>query len=221
MAAIDDDLGKRERGKRETRASLLRAADALFAERGYDRTTVRDIAEAAGVTERTFFRYFAAKEELVLDEAMTGIPRFVGLIRARPVAERAVEAIGAAVVELERELRSSARPTVLSLFADNRPAELMRRMGGRAFPGRILAIEDALVAPVRERLRMDGHADGPDLDFRAQTLARTTVALVRSALVRDLELRRSGFADAPSLGALGAAAFADLAAVWASPAEPH
>ncbi|MBC7308222.1 MAG: helix-turn-helix transcriptional regulator, partial [Dietzia sp.] len=117
MAAIDDDLGKRERGKRETRASLLRAADALFAERGYDRTTVRDIAEAAGVTERTFFRYFAAKEELVLDEAMTGIPRFVGLIRARPVAERAVEAIGAAVVELERELRSSARPTVLSLFA--------------------------------------------------------------------------------------------------------
>ena len=45
--------------------------------RGYDATTVRDIAEAAGVTERTFFRYFASKEQVVLsddlDDARTAV----------------------------------------------------------------------------------------------------------------------------------------------------
>jgi AcrR family transcriptional regulator len=51
-----------------TREHLRGVALRLFAERGYDQTTVADIAAAAGVTPMTFFRHFAAKERVVIDD---------------------------------------------------------------------------------------------------------------------------------------------------------
>ncbi len=51
-----------------TRERILSSALELFAERGYDATTVAQIASGAGVTEMTFFRYFPAKESLLLDD---------------------------------------------------------------------------------------------------------------------------------------------------------
>jgi AcrR family transcriptional regulator len=48
---------------------LAQAAMELFAERGYDGTTVSDIADRAGLTERTFFRYYADKREIIFDGA--------------------------------------------------------------------------------------------------------------------------------------------------------
>jgi AcrR family transcriptional regulator len=56
--------GPRRRDAAATRRALLDAATALFAERGYDRTTVRDIATRAGVNQALLFRYFGSKEAL-------------------------------------------------------------------------------------------------------------------------------------------------------------
>ncbi|MFD9894484.1 TetR family transcriptional regulator [Amycolatopsis sp. NPDC059027] len=54
----------RKRDAAATKAALLDAASELFAERGFDRTTVRDIAERAGANQALLFRYFGTKEQL-------------------------------------------------------------------------------------------------------------------------------------------------------------
>jgi AcrR family transcriptional regulator len=69
------------------RAELQAAADRLFAERGFAHTTVQDIADAAGVTARTFFRYFASKEDLILDETLSWLQKLTDTIRVRPPTE--------------------------------------------------------------------------------------------------------------------------------------
>src|SRR5205085_1484505 len=58
-------VGLRERKKAETREALAQAGLRLFAERGYDETTLHDIAEAAGVSTRTIFAYFPGKEDIL------------------------------------------------------------------------------------------------------------------------------------------------------------
>src|SRR5262245_871773 len=58
-------VGQRERRRQRTEDSLREAALRLFSERGYDETSVDEVADAAGVGRRTFFRYFTSKEDLL------------------------------------------------------------------------------------------------------------------------------------------------------------
>ena len=59
-------MGRREQKREETRRRLMREGQRLFGEQGFDRTTVDEIAAAAGVSRRTFFHYFDSKEDVVL-----------------------------------------------------------------------------------------------------------------------------------------------------------
>lgn len=96
---MTETVGKRELNKRATREALDAAAKQLFAERGYANTTVRDIADAAGVTERTFFRYFAGKEDAALFLQRLAESHFIAAVRERPSHEAPLEALRRAVLE--------------------------------------------------------------------------------------------------------------------------
>jgi AcrR family transcriptional regulator len=91
--------GLRERKKRRTRDALLRAALELFTTRGYEQTTVDDIAEAADVSQRTFFRYFAGKEEAAFFVPRLAESHVIEAVRARPPGEAPLEALRRAVLE--------------------------------------------------------------------------------------------------------------------------
>ena len=149
-------VGRREAHKQATRQALQQAADRLFAERGYGATTVRDIAEAAGVTERTFFRYFAGKEELIIEDALGWLPVLLEAIRARPAREDVATALRQAIREVGTLLSASPRPTPLWLFSDGPPGARISRMP----TGTLLRIEADLAAVIRERLERTGGGPG-------------------------------------------------------------
>ncbi|MFC5143922.1 TetR/AcrR family transcriptional regulator [Streptomyces aureoversilis] len=105
MPAIEDSAartappsGLRERKKRRTRDTLIRSALELFALKGYERTTVDEIAEAAEVSQRTFFRYFANKEEVALAMQTSVDALFLATLRSRPAAEAPLPALRGAVL---------------------------------------------------------------------------------------------------------------------------
>ena len=86
------DLGRRQRKKQRTRDALIEAAMELFAAKGYDRTAVHEITDAVDVSERTFFRYFASKEDLVLSFARDGMTAFAQALAGRPPSEEPLTA---------------------------------------------------------------------------------------------------------------------------------
>jgi AcrR family transcriptional regulator len=97
-AAEAPENGLRARKKRRTRAALIRAALEAFTGKGYDLTTVDEIAAAADVSQRTFFRYFAGKEDVALAlEAMVE-EHFLGAVAARPAGEPPFAALRAALL---------------------------------------------------------------------------------------------------------------------------
>ncbi len=89
----------RERKKQRTRDALLRASLELFTTRGYEGTTVDDIADAVDVSQRTFFRYFAGKEDAALALQELAVAQFVTALRERPSHEAPIEALRQAVLE--------------------------------------------------------------------------------------------------------------------------
>lgn len=66
------EVSLRERTRRAVRAEIVDAAMTLFLENGFDATTVEDIAQAAGISRRSYFRYFSSKDE-ALAEALAAI----------------------------------------------------------------------------------------------------------------------------------------------------
>lgn len=77
----------RDRQRAQIRAEIRRAAFRLFVERGYEAVTTEEIATAAGVSARTFFRHVPAKEDLLLAPVRHGGAVIVGLLEARPAGE--------------------------------------------------------------------------------------------------------------------------------------
>jgi AcrR family transcriptional regulator len=84
---------RRERKKRQTRDALIHEALKLFNAKGYEQTAVREVTDAVDVSERTFFRYFASKEDLALSFVRDGSDALAVALAARPAAEEPLTAL--------------------------------------------------------------------------------------------------------------------------------
>jgi mycofactocin system transcriptional regulator len=85
-----------------SRAELERVALGLFVERGFDSTTVDDVAAAAGIGRRTFFRYFASKNDVVWGEFDEGLDELRVRLAAADPAEDLLETLRTAVLAFNR-----------------------------------------------------------------------------------------------------------------------
>lgn len=86
-------VGLRERKKEQTRDAIEQAAFRLFAERGFQATTVADIAEAAEVAPRTFFAYFPSKEDVLFAGFGEAFDALAERLRGRPQGESTFDAL--------------------------------------------------------------------------------------------------------------------------------
>ncbi|WP_428936369.1 mycofactocin system transcriptional regulator [Streptomyces sp. ACT015] len=94
--------GRAGRPRATSRDALERLGFELFAREGFDRTTVDDIAAAAGIGRRTFFRYFASKNDLVWGDFEVQLVRLEALLDAADPAISTMDALRCAVVEFNR-----------------------------------------------------------------------------------------------------------------------
>ena len=172
-----------ERKRQLVRDELAEAALRLLARQGFEQTTVDQLAVAAGVSRRTFFRYFASKEDVVISSVVVVFEGILAEVEARPADEAPAvairEAVKAVVLEdfaVEREksvalIRHTQQiPALRARFAerldllrDDLAAVLSRRTGREAPAPRdqfaaglgLLAFAGAL----QHWAASDGHAD--------------------------------------------------------------
>jgi AcrR family transcriptional regulator len=98
----DMTAGLRERKKLRRREQITQAALRLFAEHGFDGATIDEIAVAADVSRRTFFRYFARKEDVILDWKQRTSEELRAALAARPAGESPLDAVHQALAVVAR-----------------------------------------------------------------------------------------------------------------------
>ena len=115
----------------ESRGRLEQAALALYAERGFENTTVAEIAERAGLTERTFFRHFADKREVLFGGAVVLQELVVSAAAAAPESAAPIDAVAGALdaagaLLQERREFARKRHAVIAANAELRERELIK-----------------------------------------------------------------------------------------------
>jgi AcrR family transcriptional regulator len=117
----------------DARGRLQQAALELYGERGFEQTTVAEIARRAGLTERTFFRYFPDKREVLFDRSKTLEEAFTSAAAAAPPDASELDAVAAGLraaatlLETERGRdRALARSRIVAANAELQEREMVK-----------------------------------------------------------------------------------------------
>jgi AcrR family transcriptional regulator len=162
------DIGERKR--RALRVELSEAALPLVIERGFETTTMEDLATAAGVSRRTFFRYFSSKEDVVFAFLDQWAARLAADIVARPAAENPVVAVQQSFRKLTAAYRD--RALVLVRLVGKTPALRQQERINREH------LRSAVVNALAIRLGLDTKHD-----MRPQILATIAFAPLDAAML--------------------------------------
>jgi AcrR family transcriptional regulator len=172
-AAVINMINGMSRWEPNARGRLEQAAMELYGERGFEQTTVAEIAKRAGLTERTFFRYFADKREVLFAGADSLQEVMVGAVADAPDAlapiDAAAEGLEAAAAALqERRQFARRRASIIAANAELQERELIKFA--------------SLSASLAETLRRRG------LDQPAASLtAEIAMAIFRTAFERWID----------------------------------
>lgn len=159
--------GLRERKKRRTRHALHDAALRLFAERGFEATTVAEIAAAADVSPRTFFGYFPSKEDVVFVAHDETIERLEDLLARRDPGETAIDVLRAWIAELAvAPPIPPEQERIIGRLVTGHPAIAARRLA------LLHRLEDALAAALAADIGARGHP------LHARMVAAAAVAML-------------------------------------------
>ena len=163
--------GLRERHRKRTAADLEAAALDLFSEKGFDAVTIDDIAAAADVSRRTFFRYFASKEDVILSDHPKRLDELEAALDRRPADEPALTALRHAIMSMA------------GAYEDERE-HMVRRFSlmttTPALEARSLCLQRNWETAVTEMLAARMGVD-PAKDLRPGVVAATTMAAMRVA----------------------------------------
>lgn len=107
----------RERKQRFVRDAILDAAIALFAEKGFDETTVEDIAAAAGVSRRSFFRYFSSKNDLMAHGVLSFGHALTAVIESCPAHLSLAEVVRETVMRVAGQMAAQPQTRVVMHIA--------------------------------------------------------------------------------------------------------
>jgi AcrR family transcriptional regulator len=187
--------GLRERKKQRTREAIVVAALRLFEERGFDETTIADIAEAADIAPRTFFGYFPSKEDVVFADFPADFDAFAERLHGRDEDQTAIDVLRAFIADVlehaeladERELcrkrvikQSEAldahRRALMGRMEDLLAEALARDFGNRPGDLRPPMIASAAVAALGS-LDKAGITDSESPPTREEALAMIDQAL--------------------------------------------
>ncbi len=188
------ETGLRERKRLQTRQALIDAAMRLFAEDGYDQTTVAAIAAAAGVSTKTFFNYFASKDEVLFPHLSGRIDQAVSIIEHRGAGEQMADVLGRA---MERMLAGAVREELASGLAPARLPLLMSVPAVQAATLRRYFLAETRLAEALHR----AYPEALDLPAAAAVIGSLMGAVLAAALV---SLEHGGTAGQVQAAARGA-----------------
>jgi AcrR family transcriptional regulator len=172
----------RERKKEKTRQALEDAALELFAEKGFDGTTVDEIAEACDVSQRTFFRYYGAKEDVLFADGDERLEEMLGELARRPLDELPLRAVQGAFIFSTTEYAQDRERMVLRSRIFDGSSHLRTHKFERQ-----LSWEEAVTAALVERDAMRP-AGGGEPTAHLRLVAGVALACLRSALHRWIEV---------------------------------
>lgn len=164
-------MGLRELKALRTRESIVDAALSLYERQGYDETTMEQIAAEAEVGTSTLYRYFPAKDQILLDGMMEGDGRLATYFEARPPTEDVSTALGEAINAYFIDAESQEQRILLMRAVLDRSTAPRARLWDAWARERVL-LEDAIA----RRLGLSS----PDL--RTRVTAQTALMVVELAL---------------------------------------
>lgn len=167
--------GLREQKKRLARDTLAKAALELFSEKGFEHTTVDEIAARAGISRRSFFRYFTSKEEAAFPKQNERLVQFRELLQRYDVKKNGVAAVREACVAIGRQyMAERAERLARQRLVDSSNALRSFEHAADVEMERILV--DELVTA------SDGEGDDLERARRARIFAAAVMGLVRVVL---------------------------------------